>query len=166
MHQQLDALLEQEYQLWHICHQELPEVVNLPPINWSIDELMDELAKQWTRFTKNQLHLLKLHWWIPDITDNRYRFTGEEVLIICLARISSGSFWIHFVLRNFGGDCRRCSFNFRRFTNYLYINFYHKISGRLIEKWLPHIFGFLEFKDMHMPTRVWSSRSWRWCWSS
>jgi hypothetical protein len=64
---QLDALSEQEQQLLNIRRHELPEVVNLPPMNWSIDELTDEFSKQWTRFTKDQLRLLKLHWRIPDI---------------------------------------------------------------------------------------------------
>jgi hypothetical protein len=41
-YQQLDALLEQEDQLQHDCYCKLPEIVTLPPINWSIDALLDE----------------------------------------------------------------------------------------------------------------------------
>jgi hypothetical protein len=39
-----------------------------------------------------KVHLFKLQWRIPDviITDNRYRVSGDEALIMCHARISSG----------------------------------------------------------------------------
>jgi hypothetical protein len=45
-YQQLDALLEQEDQLQHDCYCKLPEIVTLPPINWSIDALLDEFLNR------------------------------------------------------------------------------------------------------------------------
>jgi hypothetical protein len=72
-------------------HQLYP-LINLPPRNRSINELLEDKAKELTRFTKDQLHLLLRHWRIPDllVTGPRYQFTSEEVLIVCLARIASG----------------------------------------------------------------------------
>ncbi len=77
-----------------------------PSCFWYTDELSDDFAKSWTWFTKDQLHMLKLHLRIPNviiITSHHHQFTDDEVLIMCLARIESGYPWFNFVPRNFGG---------------------------------------------------------------
>jgi hypothetical protein len=96
------------------------------------------------RFRKDQLRLLLAHWRIPDviITQQRHRFTSEEILIVCLAKIATGIPWTRLIPDNFGGDVRRWSWGFRWFINHLFVTFYHKISGRSIEIWLDHIYEF------------------------
>jgi hypothetical protein len=63
-------------------------LINSPPKCRSIDEISEEEAKELTRFTKEQLLLLLLHWRIPDnlMTGPWYHFTGEEILLICLSK--------------------------------------------------------------------------------
>jgi hypothetical protein len=84
------------------------------------------------------------HWRIPNVitTQQRHQFTGEEILIVCLAKIGTGIPWTHLIPDNFGGDVWRWSAGFRWFINHLFIHFYHKISGHSIEMWLDHIDDF------------------------
>ncbi len=62
-------------------------IFNRPPWNRTIDALSEEDAYAWTRFHKLQLRLLMVHLHIPDTVvvgqRQRYRFIGEELLIIC-----------------------------------------------------------------------------------
>jgi len=113
------------------------------------------LPIKWTRFTKDQLQMLKRHWRIPDVivTTHCHQFTSDEVLIMCLAWIASGDPWINFVPSNFGGDCWRCSYMYRRFTNHLFEMFYHKISGRSIELWIDNLDHYKEIilNALHNP---------------
>jgi len=56
-------------------------------------------ASEITRFKMSQLQLLLLHLWIPNIVITgpcRYRFTGEELLIVCLTYIASGMPWTYY----------------------------------------------------------------------
>jgi hypothetical protein len=72
----------------------------------------------------------------------RYRFSGEELLIVCLTRIATGDPWTRLIPSHFGGDDRRWSAAFHWFIDHLFINFYHKISARSIEGWIGHINEF------------------------
>jgi hypothetical protein len=49
-----------------------------------------------------------------------------------------------------GGDVRHWSFGFRWFFNHLYTLFYHKISGRSIELWLPELPSFNQIIIDHL----------------
>jgi hypothetical protein len=46
---------------------------------------------------------------------------GEELLIVCVAKIATGDPWIRLIPGYFGGEVRRCSFGFRWFHNHLLI---------------------------------------------
>ncbi len=74
-------------------------LINSPPRNRSIDDLLEETAKQLTRFMKDQLHILLLHWRIPNVivTGPRHQFTGEEVVFVCLSRIATGDPWTRLI---------------------------------------------------------------------
>jgi hypothetical protein len=141
---EIDILLEDEADLSFLRRHQLPPLTTGPPRNRVINELTDEVAYSLTRFTKEQLRLLFAHFRMPEVivTEHRHHFSGEEVLIVCLAKIATGDPWIRLIPGFFGGDVRRWSFAFRWFVDHLFINFFHKISGRSIEIWLPEMNGF------------------------
>jgi hypothetical protein len=61
----------------------------------------------WTRFTKEQLSKLFVLWKIPSIVCiQRYKFTGEEIMLISLTRFAQGVDWIDLAENNFGGEAR------------------------------------------------------------
>jgi hypothetical protein len=78
---ELDVLVEQDNSLLNLRYGQLYPLEQLPPKNRSIDEISDEFAYTFTRFTKEQLRILFLHLRIPQVISipNRHRFTGEEV---------------------------------------------------------------------------------------
>jgi hypothetical protein len=93
---QLDSLVAEEDELLNIHHGKWIPLVETPPRNRSIEELSEENAKSLTRFNKDQLHQLLLHWRIPGVIvtgSQRYRFSGEEVLIVSLAKLATGDPW-------------------------------------------------------------------------
>jgi hypothetical protein len=93
---QLDSLVAEEDELLNVRHGEWIPLVETPPRNHSIDELSEENAKSLTWFNKDQLHQLLLHWRIPAVNvtgSQRYRFSGEEVLIISLAKLTTCDPW-------------------------------------------------------------------------
>ena len=89
---QLDLLLVEEDALIHVRRWQLPPVIDTPPKNRSIDEISDEDAHRLTQFRRDQLRLLLAHWRIPEfvITQQQHHFTGEEILLVCLAKIATG----------------------------------------------------------------------------
>ena len=82
--------------------------------------------------------MLFIHLRLPQkvVTARRYAFTGEELLIICLARIATGDPWCRLIPGNFGGGISRWSSGFEWFINYLFETFYHKISGKSMNMWV------------------------------
>jgi hypothetical protein len=132
--------------LLNIHEDQIIPLFNSPPRNRLIDDLSEENAYAWTRFRKHQLRLLMAHLQIPNSVvvgpRQRYRFSGEELLIVCLTRIATGDPWTRLIPSHFGGNARRWSIAFRWFINHIYITFYHKISGRSIEGWIDNIQEF------------------------
>jgi hypothetical protein len=115
-----------------------------PKKNRKIDELSDEDAYCFTRFTKPQLHQLLLHLRIP----NRFKvvdghvFMGEETLIICLTKMAHGEAW-HSMKDKFGGNPDFWGYAFRAFNSHLYNIFYHKFTGNSFEReWLDKVDEF------------------------
>ncbi len=81
--------------------------------NRSIHAVAERNCYLWTRFTRQQLHLLLLHLRIPvlvrpPVSGGRSSFSGEEVLIISLTKISLG---LSFITMDsfFGGNPREYS---------------------------------------------------------
>ena len=138
---EVDTLIDEEMALLYLRRSQLFPLVNLPPRNRSIDDLTENKAKELTRFTKDQLRILLVHWRIPEtvIAGYRHKFTGEEVLLVSLSRIATGDPWTRLIDGNFGGEPRRWSYAFQWFINHIFTLFYHKISGRSMELWLPQI---------------------------
>jgi hypothetical protein len=143
---ELDVLVQNDVALLNIHEDQVIPLLNSPPRNWLIDDLSEEDAYAWTRFCKHQLRLLMVHLRIPDSVvvgpRQRYRFSGEKLLIVCLTRIVTGDPWTRLIPSHFGGDARRWSAAFHWFINHLLINFYHKISGRSIEGWIGQVEDF------------------------
>ncbi len=115
-----------------------------PTKKHSIDEIPDKDAHRLIRFRRDQLRLLLAHWRIPEfvITQQQHHFTGEEILLVCLAKIATGIPWTHLIQDNFGGDVRWWSAGFRWFINRLFIHYCHKIPDHSIKIWLNHIDDF------------------------
>jgi hypothetical protein len=65
-------------------------------------------------------------------------------LIVCLTHLATRDPWTRLMPNHFGGDARCWSVVFCWFIDHLFINFYHKISGRSIESWI--IWIIQEFK--------------------
>jgi len=133
----LDTLILEEQELVGITRDEGEAAVareaDTPPRNRSIEALSEGDAYRLTRFRKEQLQVLMVHWRIPAqvvTARNRYVFTGEEMLIICLTRLATGLSWTQLSKDVFGGNPRRWSPLFHRFVDFLFVDFYHKISGR------------------------------------
>jgi len=117
---------------------------NGPERKRTIDSLTELEAYSWTRFTKAELVLLLLHFRLPEYlwTRNRYRFTGEEVLIFCLTRIALGLDFTELVASKFGGSSTRWSEAFKWFIEHLYFTFYHRITGNSMMLWIEKIDEF------------------------
>jgi hypothetical protein len=73
---------------------------------------------------------------------HRYRFSGEEILIIYLTWFATGDPWTRLIPSHFGGDQRRWSVAFCWLLIIFFVLFYHKISGRSIEGWIDQIHEF------------------------
>jgi len=139
---ELDILIQEDDALLNLRQRDIIPYANRPPINRTIDSLSESDALEFTRFKKNQLQLLLLHLRLPNIViigPCRYKFTGEELLIVCLTYIASGMPWTYFIEYKFGGDPRRWSLGYKWFIDHLYFHFYHKISGNSIAHW-QHLF--------------------------
>ena len=83
-----------------------------PPMNRRIADLDDEWAYHYTRFSKEQLLHLKWHLHIPDIfhysTDacHYYSESGEAVMLVSLAYLTTGFYTYELIPLLFGGDPR------------------------------------------------------------
>ena len=143
---ELDVLIQRDDELLNIHEDQVIPLFNSPPRNRLIDDLSEEDAYSLTRFRKHQLRLSMVHLRIPNRVvigpRHRYRFGGEELLIVCLARIATGDPWTRLIPSHFGGDARRWSFAFRWFINHIFVHFYHKISGQSIAGWIDQIQEF------------------------
>ncbi len=92
---ELDLLIQDENNLLFLRRNELFPLINAPPRNRSIDDISEEMAKQLTRFMKDQLCLLLLHWRIPNVI-----VTGPR-LLVCMAKIATGDPWTRLIDRFF-----------------------------------------------------------------
>lgn len=119
-----------------------------PPIpprqHRTIDSLTHNKAYAWTGFTQDQLHVLLKVLRIPYQlgTRNRYKYYGEEVLIMSLTRIHTAESWVSLADGKFGGDARRSSEMFEWFIDYLFETFYNAITGSSIDMWVNEIDDF------------------------
>jgi hypothetical protein len=130
---ELDLSIQRNDELLNIHEDQVIPLFNSPPRNRLIDEVTEEDAYAWTGFCKHQLRLLMVHLHILNTVvvgpRQRYRFSGEELLIVCLTRIATGDPWTRLTPSHFGGDVRCWSIAFCWFIHHMYITFYHKISG-------------------------------------
>jgi hypothetical protein len=89
-----------------------------------------------TGFSSQHLRFLMIHLRIPEtLVRDRQVFAGEACLIIFLYEIRHGHTYTHMAKYVFGGDPRRLSDMIRVMTEYLYSNFYHKITGNSMAMW-------------------------------
>jgi len=88
----VDALIDEETSILYIRQHQLFPIEDTPVRNRSIDKISETTAKELTQFNKEQLQVLLLHWRIPerDITGYQHVFSGDEILLVPLARIAPG----------------------------------------------------------------------------
>ncbi len=93
----------------YIRQDQIAPLVTKPPRSQSINELTDEVAYSLTWFTKEQYCQMLLHWRLPEeiVTKHRHHFSGEELLIVCVAKIETRDPWIRLIPGYFCGDVRR-----------------------------------------------------------
>jgi hypothetical protein len=114
--------------------------------NQSINEVSESNCYLWTCFTHQQLHLLLLRLQIPavvrpPVSGGRRSFSGEEVLIILLTKISLSLNYIT-MESFFGGNPREYFSVFHCFINHIFCTFYNKISGSSLEMWVDQVDEF------------------------
>ena len=115
---ELDMLVELEVDIRALRTEQGPPLILQPHRNRKIESLPPDFSHNYTRFTKEQLRYLLLHLRLPDVVilpRRRYRFTGEEILIVCLARIATGDPWYRLIPNNFGGGITRWTEAFQWF---------------------------------------------------
>lgn len=134
----LDDLVSIEMDIRALRPEDHPPLMIHPKKNRSIDSISPDFAYRVTRFTKEHLRTLFIHLRLPHtviLPRRRYRFTGEEILIVCLARLATGDPWIRLIPNYFGGGVARWSPAFEWFINHIFVLFYHKISGNSLAMW-------------------------------
>ena len=142
---ELDVLTQVEVDIRALRPEDRPPLVLHPIKNRTIDELDPTFALALTRFTKEQLRKIYLHLRLPPtiiLPRRRYRFSGEELLIVCLARIATGDPWNRLIPMNFGGGLARWGEAFEWFVEHIFVNFYNKISGNSMEMWAGKMVDF------------------------
>lgn len=108
-----------------------------PIKNRRIDDLDANFAYQYTQFSKEQLHQLFTHLGLPTtviLPRRQYRFTKEEILVVCLAKLATGEPWNRLIPLNFGGGILRWSDALELFINDISVQFYNKISGTSLQR--------------------------------
>ena len=116
-----------------------------PKINRTINSFQDNDAKSNTRFSRNELHRLKdaLFGMQPTnfYTWKRHKFTYEETLLIALDYMANG-YKYQKMKDTYGGNWSLYSYPVNFFARYLHHKFYHRLSGRSLEYWAPHVEKF------------------------
>ena len=107
--------------------------------NRTIDEIPIDDCYNWFGQNHSNLHLLALHLRVPPTfrTATGVLFTGEECFLIYLYHAIKGSPFTEMARFVFGGDPRRLSEANSLFIEHAYNKFYHKISGKSLQQWLP-----------------------------
>ena len=107
--------------------------------NRTIDEIPIDDCYNWFGQNHSNLHLLALHLRVPPTfrTATGVLFTGEECFLIYLYHAIKGSPFTEMARFVFGGDPRRLSEANSLFIEHVYNKFYHKISGKSLQQWLP-----------------------------
>jgi hypothetical protein len=117
-----------------------------PPTKRTINELTEREAYVWTRFTKEQLAKLFVLWKIPSVVRiKRYKFTGEEIMLICLTRFAQGSDWTDLADNKFGGEARYMSLMFSWFIDHMFEKHQHMITQESLKF---HLFRIDEYRKI------------------
>jgi hypothetical protein len=126
----------EEAQLVGITHSQWEAMVAIeldtPPRNQSINDISEGDAYRLTRFRKDQLQLLIVHYRIPEhivVGANGYVFNGEEMLIVSLSKIATRLSWMHLCKDIFSGNPRRWSPAFKWFINHSMLIFITRFLG-------------------------------------
>ena len=98
-------------------------------------------SRHMTGLSVSQLVFLQKHLRIPQsIRDDKSRrvFGGEESFLHYATYNRLGLTILELSLYHFGGESRRFTYTIRAITKYLYVTFYHKVSG------IPYVNGYLK----------------------
>jgi hypothetical protein len=83
----VDALIDEEMSILYVRQHQVFPIEDTPIRNQLINKISESTAQELTHFNKEKLHVLLLHWRIPErlITDYHHVFSGEEILLVSLA---------------------------------------------------------------------------------
>ena len=103
-----------------------------PPKNRTIDSLSDSDAVVFTRFTKDELHILFTHLCLPlgEINvmghkPNQYRyFNTEEIFLLSLTKLAHGLTWVLMGKAFFGGNPDYFETAFHWFIDHVFVTFF------------------------------------------
>eukprot|EP00957_Ditylum_brightwellii_P088945 6773117-Ditylum_brightwellii.AAC.1 len=104
--------MEEEVDIRSLCTEDRVDLENHTKINRTIESLNEDEAYALTHFSKSQLSSLLVCWKLDDkifrsCNKRRLKFTGEELLIVCLIHLASGQPWYKMIPRNFSGGADR-----------------------------------------------------------
>ena len=73
------------------------------------------------------------------VLSSRYRFDMESILIIFFGKITTVISWYRLIRGWFGGSPDHWCYAFGWFIDYIFVTFYHKISGNSMMLWVNQI---------------------------
>ena len=129
-----------------IFRDQRPYVIPSPPTRRTFKELTGSELYELTRFRSvRDLEKLAEHLRLPISFRARHGhvFHIEEVVIVSLARFSTGNTMPNLVKGFFGGDVNKWYSAFRAFVDHVFLTFYHRICGRSLDFIKPQVQSFI-----------------------
>ena len=145
------AFQQLDMALYDIPFEEQEEQMHVKPETYrTIDSLEDDrVARDITRFTKEELHLLYDCFGLPDVVRMnawwcaaQYVFGGEELFLFSMAKIALGQPNVYLCDHIFGGEPDRWSYGYPWFLHHLNYRFDGVLGLRGIRRFRDHFEDF------------------------
>ena len=133
--------LMKEWKMIAIYRCQRPYHPPTPMTRHSILQIRDDELYVLTGFKlKDHLKCLLKQWRIPKrITTFGSVFSGEEIMIVSLAKYSIGDSWIRLIRSWFGGHEDKWCGAFGWFVRHLFFTFYQCVCGDSLRRWVTSI---------------------------
>lgn len=122
-------------------------ITSIPKQNRSIDNHTNVDLINLTRFNREQLHRIKSLFFGNEpgdsytVSSGHHTFTYEETLLIALSYMANAETYFS-MYRHFGGDWTAYIHAINWFTNFVFVKYYHCISGSSMEYWASSVHHF------------------------
>jgi hypothetical protein len=125
--------------------EEMTMMAKIPKQNRLIDDHTDVDLINLTRFNKQQLHTIKSKFFDDEPGDSystsSHKFTYEETLLIALNYMAKAENYST-MYKHFGGDWQAYTYPINWFTNFVFVKYYHRITGSSMEYWASSVPDF------------------------